>query len=80
MAINEVKQTVKEILIRALGIDEEDFDVDIEYSDTIGWSSRAHMELMKEIEDAYDLTLSPYDILDLNSYKKIVAYIEDKKE
>lgn len=78
--IDEVKRKVKMLLIEATGIDEDEFDESIDYENTTEWNSRAHMQLMTGIEEVFELTLSPYDILGLNSYKKIVQYILEKVE
>ena len=34
------------------------------------WDSVTHMEIIAELEDQFNIMLSPSDILDLDSYKK----------
>lgn len=34
------------------------------------WDSVTHMEIIAELEDQFNIMLSPGDILDLDSYKK----------
>jgi acyl carrier protein len=61
--------------VDALGIDPNaNFD-DLEYAKTPGWDSVAHMKLISEIENTFDIMLDTEDVIDMSSFpvaKKIV--------
>jgi acyl carrier protein len=40
------------------------------YGQTDGWDSVAHMSLVAEIENAFDIMLSTDDVIDLSSFTK----------
>ena len=40
------------------------------YSQTTGWDSVAHMALIGEIENAFDIMLSTDDVIGLSSYPR----------
>jgi len=52
----------------ALQIDDVDLQ-DLKYRDS-GWDSVAHMVLMSEIENAFDIMLDTDDVIDFSSFEK----------
>lgn len=40
------------------------------------WDSVTHMEIIAELEDQFNIMLSPSDILDLDSYKKGIEILK----
>lgn len=40
------------------------------------WDSVTHMEIIAELEDQFNIMLSPGDILDLDSYKKGIEILK----
>ena len=53
----------------ALQMDKEIDLRDLKYRDS-GWDSVAHMVLMTEIENAFDIMLDTDDVIDFNSFEK----------
>lgn len=55
--------------VEALGIDEADTDWDaLSYRGIPGWDSVAHMQLVGEIEDTFDIMLDTDDVIGMSSY------------
>ena len=51
----------------------EDYDVDkLEYRGIEKWDSLAHLSLVGEIEDAFDVMLDTDEVIDLGSFDKAV--------
>lgn len=51
-------------------------DVDnAQYSITPGWDSIAHMALVAELEDQFDVMLDTDDVIDMSSFTKIVEIL-----
>lgn len=40
------------------------------YNEIVEWDSIGHMQLVAEIEDAFDIMLDTDDIIDMSSYQK----------
>lgn len=53
----------------ALGFPEGDFD-SAEYGVTAGWDSMAHMQLITEIESAFDIMLNTDEVISLSSFER----------
>lgn len=62
------EDTLKAAFVAGLGIDQNsDFD-SLTYRGIDEWDSVAHMQLISEIEDAFDVMLETEDVLGLSSY------------
>jgi acyl carrier protein len=58
-------------------------DVDVEtlaYGQHPNWDSVGHMALVAEIEDGFDVTLEPDDVLELSSYAKAVELLQRRED
>ncbi|MGI6226030.1 MAG: phosphopantetheine-binding protein [Peptococcales bacterium] len=53
----------------AIQQDDEDVVVKLQYRD-MGWDSVAHMVLMSEIENSFDIMLDTDDVIDFSSFEK----------
>lgn len=63
------------VFIETLALD-ADVDVDgTEYSVTTGWDSIAHMALVAELEDRYDVMLDTDDVLEMSCFAKSVEIL-----
>jgi acyl carrier protein len=59
----------------ALGLT-EDVDVDrLEYRGIEQWDSLAHLQLVAEIEDAFDVMIDTDEVIDLSSFGKAVEIL-----
>ena len=56
------------VFVSALGIAAEVADSAV-FKETPGWDSVGHVNLMNEIEEAFDVSLEPDDILDFKSFE-----------
>ncbi len=54
----------------ALGVDKKIIIDDLEYNTIPEWDSVAHMALVADLEDAFDIMLDTDDILDMSSVRK----------
>jgi acyl carrier protein len=65
---NEEKYTAA--FVEALGIDASKLTDDLAYSTIPEWDSVAHMQLISELEDQFDIMMETEDVLDLSSFGK----------
>jgi len=66
---NETK--VITVFSEALGINQDIVNDNLEYNSIPEWDSVAHMSLIAELEDAFDIMLDTDDIIDMSSVKKV---------
>ena len=68
---------LKTAFVDALGIDAEETDwANLKYRSIPEWDSVAHMQLVAEIEDAFDIMLETDDVIGMSSFevaKEILA-------
>ncbi len=57
------------VFIECFSIDEDSLD-SLEYQSIDAWDSVGHMDLIAELEDAFDISMETDDIIDFSSYKK----------
>ena len=62
------REKLKEVFVSALGIAAEVAESAV-FKETSGWDSVGHVNLMNEIEEVFDISLEPDDILDFKSFK-----------
>ena len=61
---------LKAAFVEALGIDPETTDwATLKYRSIREWDSVAHMQLIAEIEDAFDVMLETDDVIGLSSFE-----------
>ncbi len=54
--------------VEGLGVDESMVNSSLEYQSVSEWDSVGHMELIAELEDAFDIQMETDDIVDFNSF------------
>jgi acyl carrier protein len=79
MRIADLKMTKKEKLIQAfsagLGIPASTEMTTFEYRRIAQWNSMAHMQLVLEIESAFDIMLDTEEVLGLSSFEKALEIV-----
>lgn len=78
-SINEIKERVKEIACEHLSIDEENFDADLDFKEDYGFDSLDFFAVLNQIEDEFGIALETDEVVELNTFKKLMDYIESKK-
>jgi acyl carrier protein len=69
------KEKLIGVFVSALGIAAEVAESAV-FKETSGWDSVGHVNLMNEIEEAFDVSLEPDDILDFKSFKDGVEILK----
>lgn len=63
-------QKLRSVFAEALEIDVSQVTDDLKYNAIAEWDSVAHMALVAEIEDQFDVMLDTDDVLDMSSFAK----------
>ena len=69
-------QKLKSIFAEALEIDEAIITDSLAYNSIPEWDSVAHMALISEIEDQFDIMMDTDDVLDMSSFNKAIEILE----
>jgi acyl carrier protein len=70
------QELLKKAFVEALGIPEDtDWDT-LAYRSIEAWDSVAHMQLVGEIEDTFDVMIDTQDVIDMSSYNETVRILE----
>jgi acyl carrier protein len=66
----DTNEQLKNAFSQALGLDASTAFENLAYGSTEGWDSVAHMGLVAEIENTFDIMLATDDVIDLSSFPK----------
>lgn len=70
------EQKLRKIFAECLGIDESQVVDDLKYNSIEEWDSIAHMALVAEIDEQFDIMLDTEDVIEMSSFaeaKRILA-------
>ncbi|MGN0154410.1 MAG: acyl carrier protein [Lachnospiraceae bacterium] len=59
-----------EVFMESLSVSKEQLGDGLEYQSVSGWDSVGHMDLVAELEDAFDIAFETDDIIEFSSYNK----------
>ena len=74
-----MKNKLKESFAEALDVSIEIINDQLEYRGIDEWDSITHMFLISQIEDDFDVSISPDDVIDMSSFSKALELIERLK-
>jgi acyl carrier protein len=66
-----VEQRVKKIFVAELGIPDADVDAGLTYGSTPEWDSTSHMVLVLALEDEFETSFEPDELVELTSLQAI---------
>lgn len=71
-----MKEKIIEIMANVFEMSRADFPVEINQDTVENWDSLRHLNLIVEIEDAFDKSFEPEEISEMISVDKIIEMIE----
>jgi len=75
-----MEEKLKEAFVEALMIESNLVNDTLKYNEIDAWDSVAHMSLIAEIEDKFEIMLDTDDIIDMSSFAKakeiVTKYLE----
>ena len=75
-----MKNKVKNVFIKCLGISADDIKDGLTYESIAQWDSVAHMSLITALEDEFDIMIEIDDVIDLNSVSKAYEIVSKYTE
>jgi acyl carrier protein len=70
LTVSESELKLRRAFANGLKISEESVGETLQYANTPGWDSTAHMALIASLDSTFDIMLDTDDVLDLSSYPK----------
>ena len=71
-----MEQNLKTIFASSLGIDENLVNDGLRYAEIPQWDSVAHMALVANIENDFDIMIDTDDVIDMSSFEKAKQIVE----
>lgn len=62
--------------MESLSLDDAQTVKDLNYQDISEWDSVGHMELIAELEDAFDISMETDDIIDFSSFQSGIGILK----
>ena len=70
-----MEQKLREIFSQSLGMNIADVVDSLRYAEAPQWDSIAHMSLVAEIEEGFDIMLDAEDVIDMSSFEKAKSIV-----
>ena len=70
------KEKYNKAFMESFNIQEESLVPDLEFESISDWDSIGHMNLIAELEDAFDISMEMDDIIDFSSYIKGIEILK----
>ncbi len=70
------KEKYDKAFMEAFDIQKESLGSDLEFESITEWDSIGHMNLIAELEDAFDISMEMDDIVDFSSYLKGIEILK----
>ena len=71
-----MENKLQEIFAEALGVEQDIVNDNLKYNEIPEWDSVAHMGLVAEIEDGFEIMLDTDDIIEMSSFLKAKEIIQ----
>ncbi len=77
---NKSKDKIKKIFLETFKeIKEKDFDFNKDRSEFENWDSLNHMQILSEIESAFEVNFEMDEVININKIEDIINLIDKKK-
>lgn len=73
-----MEHKIKEIMASVFEVPADSLPDSFEQSDIESWDSLHHLNLIVELESAFDISYEPEEIGEMNSFEKVVNYTKEK--
>lgn len=71
-----MKEKIIEIMSEVFEVPVNEFPAEIKQENIDNWDSLRHLNLIVELEDAFDKSFEPEEISEMTSIDKIIEFIE----
>ena len=76
---SSIEQRVRQVMKLVFSLSDGAVGGDASIMRTPGWDSLGHANLMLAVEEEFEVTLSPDEVVDLQSLADIVTFLETEK-
>lgn len=73
-----VEEKVKEIVAQVSGVEVSEVTLQSAVGDFPQWDSMGQMAILQQVEEAFDISFEPEEMMDIEDVKDIIAAVESK--
>lgn len=74
-----VEEKVKEIVAQVSGVEVSEVILQSAVGDFPQWDSMGQMAILQQVEEAFDISFEPEEMMDIEDVKDIIAAVESKQ-
>lgn len=74
-----VEEKVKEIVAQVSGVEVSEVSLQSAVGDFPQWDSMGQMAILQQVEEAFDISFEPEEMMDIEDVKDIIAAVESKQ-
>lgn len=78
MDINEIKSKVREIVAGICGVKVSEVTENSTVGDFPQWDSVGHLSILSQVEEAFDISFEPEEMMEMEDVKDIVEAVKSK--
>lgn len=78
MEINEIKDKVIEIIAGVCSVDKSEVNETSTVGDFPAWDSVGHLSILSSVEEAFDISFEPEEMMEMEDVKDIVEAVNAK--
>ena len=78
MDINEIKNKVCEIVADICGVEVSEVSENSTVGDFPQWDSVGHLSILSKVEETFDISFEPEEMMEMEDVKDIVAAVNTK--
>ncbi|HWY60341.1 MAG TPA: acyl carrier protein [Rhizomicrobium sp.] len=73
-----MRMALQEIFVNEMGVKPSDFTDDLIYNSIPEWDSQSHLILILAVEEKFNISLEPEDVVSMTTVRKIVDLLQSK--
>lgn len=78
MDINEIKNKVCEIVAGICGVEVSEVNENSTVGDFPQWDSVGHLSILSQVEEAFDISFEPEEMMEMEDVKDIAEAVQSK--
>ena len=79
MEIKEIKEKVFEIVATVCSVDKSEVNENSTVGDFPAWDSMGHLAILNAVEEAFDISFEPEEMMEMEDVNDIVKAVEEKQ-
>lgn len=78
-SVSEIKERLIVVFAKGLGVEESLINTELEYESIPDWDSIGHLSLIAAIEEAFEVSFSTEEVIEMSTFEKAYQLVLSKK-